>query len=253
MYETHPTFLQPESENIKVWRYLDFTKFLSLIDSSCLYFTRVDKFDDPFEGSWPKLNVEEKLIVSGEHKENGQKSFLEVRDEKSSDFNKNWLRYIAVNCWHENEHESAAMWKLYLKSNEGIAIQSTYDRLKKSIIDRECVYLGRVKYIDYEAEFMKTNSNILGPFVHKRKSFEYEKEIRVVIVKWPIVGDTLDFSKETIINGLPIKVEIESLIQKIYVAPNAPTWFSTLVRKTVKRYGYDFVVIHSQMDSIPLF
>jgi len=57
MYETHPTFLQPESENIKVWRYLDFTKFLSLIDSSCLYFTRVDRFDDPFEGSRPKAII----------------------------------------------------------------------------------------------------------------------------------------------------------------------------------------------------
>ena len=35
----------------------------------------------------------------------------------------------AVNCWHINEHESAAMWDLYLKSNEGIAIQSTYQKL----------------------------------------------------------------------------------------------------------------------------
>ena len=25
---------------------------------------------------------------------------------------------VAVNCWHLNEHESAAMWKVYLKSNE---------------------------------------------------------------------------------------------------------------------------------------
>ena len=57
MYEEHPTFIQPENEEIKVWRYMDFTKLVSLIDSRRLYFTRADKFADPFEGSWPKINV----------------------------------------------------------------------------------------------------------------------------------------------------------------------------------------------------
>ena len=50
MYKEHPTFIQPENEGIKVWRYMDFTKFVLLIDSRRLYFTRADKFDDPFEG-----------------------------------------------------------------------------------------------------------------------------------------------------------------------------------------------------------
>ena len=36
---------------------------------------------------------------------------------------------FAINCWHLNDHESAAMWKLYLKSNEGIVIQSTFTNL----------------------------------------------------------------------------------------------------------------------------
>ena len=53
VYEAHPTCVQPENETVKVWRYMDFTKLISLIDSQCLFFTRADKFDDPFEGSWP--------------------------------------------------------------------------------------------------------------------------------------------------------------------------------------------------------
>ena len=57
MYEEHPIFIQPENEDIKVWRYMDFTKLVSLIDSLRLYFTRADKFEDPFEGSFPKINV----------------------------------------------------------------------------------------------------------------------------------------------------------------------------------------------------
>jgi len=43
-----------------------FTKFVSLIDSRRLYFTRADKFDDPFEGSWPKMNVVARQYVPPE-------------------------------------------------------------------------------------------------------------------------------------------------------------------------------------------
>jgi len=57
MYEAHPVFVQPDDPNVKVWRYMDFTKLVSLLDSRTLYFTRPDKFDDPFEGSLPHMDV----------------------------------------------------------------------------------------------------------------------------------------------------------------------------------------------------
>lgn len=40
---------------------------------------------------------------------------------------------VFVNCWHLNEYESAAMWDLYLKNEEGVAIQTTFNRIKKSL------------------------------------------------------------------------------------------------------------------------
>ena len=40
MYIEHPIFIQPENENVKVWRYMDFTKFVSLIDAGRLFFSR---------------------------------------------------------------------------------------------------------------------------------------------------------------------------------------------------------------------
>ena len=33
-----------------------------------------------------------------------------------------------VNCWHQNEFESEAMWRLYSENNKGIAIQTTLQR-----------------------------------------------------------------------------------------------------------------------------
>ncbi len=249
MYESHPTFKQPTDGNVKVWRYLDFTKFISMIDTCRLYFTRSDKFNDPFEGSWPKINIDARKTAPFELDEKAQQIYLENM-AKLGVWDKRWPRFIAVNCWHENNYESAAMWKLYLKSDEGIAIQSTFNLLKKSITDDEKVYIGKIKYIDYEKEFINAG-NLLEPFVHKRKSFEHEKEIRAVTIKYPKVESSLDFSKDTILDGIPLKVDIETLIQKIYVAPNAPKWFSELVLAVVKRYGYDFEVIQSQLNNAP--
>jgi len=251
MYEEHPTFIQPENEEIKVWRYMDFTKLISLIDSRRLYFTRADKFEDPFEGSWPKINVAAREFVSDDIAPEGREKFLEAM-RGMGETNKHWPRYKAINCWHLNEFESAAMWKLYLKSDEGVAIQSTYSKLKKSITDDEKVFLGKVKYIDYDTEYIDAG-NILGPFVHKRKSFEHEREVRGVISKWPTGEGGIDFSQETIGHGLHIKVDIETLIERIYIAPSAPGWFADLVKAAITRYGYDFEVIHSKLNENPIF
>ena len=52
MYQKHPEFEEPSNENIKIWRYLDFTKFVSYLDRKALFFTRADKLDDRFEGKF---------------------------------------------------------------------------------------------------------------------------------------------------------------------------------------------------------
>jgi len=66
MYEKHPVFTPPPDENIKIWRYMDFTKFLSFIDKETLFFTRVDQLEDKFEGRFAKYlfnpEIEEKSI-----------------------------------------------------------------------------------------------------------------------------------------------------------------------------------------------
>jgi hypothetical protein len=252
MYEDHPVFVQPENEQVKVWRYMDFTKFVSLIDTRCLYFTRADKFDDPFEGSWPLTNVRAMKNapdeLSAEDKETYLKSYADIGKDS-----KLWLKFAAINCWHMNEHESAAMWKLYLKSNEGIAVQSTYNKLRSSISDNENVNLGLVKYIDYETEWIDGRVNLLAPFVHKRKSFEHEREVRALVIKWPAIEETVDSNHEPIGNGLKIKVDIEHLIEKIYIAPYSPDWFGDLVRALIHRYGYAFNVVQSKLSEQPIF
>ena len=63
----HPDFKQPSNPNIKIWRYMDFTKYVSMLDLGGLYFRRFHLLDDRFEGSYARANIEKliELIESG--------------------------------------------------------------------------------------------------------------------------------------------------------------------------------------------
>jgi hypothetical protein len=45
----HESFFPPK-ENCALWRYVDLTKLLSLLETRALHFTRADQLDDPYEG-----------------------------------------------------------------------------------------------------------------------------------------------------------------------------------------------------------
>jgi len=248
MYKEHPSFIPPEDTNIKIWRYMDFTKFVAFLDSKSLWFTRADRFGDPFEGSYPKMNISARANMPDVPDE--EKPIVLNLIKGSSEVHRNWIHHVAINCWHMSEHESAAMWSLYLKSNEGIALQSTYQRLRDSFSQTgDDVYIGKVTYIDYDYEAIE-NPSILSAFLHKRSSYEHEKELRAIIVKLPPSGSTgLDFSQQTIDDGVLIHVDVPLLVQSVYVAPNAPSWITSLIQSLVNTYGFDFPLVASPLLS----
>ena len=80
------------------------------------------------------------------------------------------------------DHESDAMWRLYCGSGECLAISSTIGRLMKAVAAApQRVFLAEVKDIDYAGvAFLPTDSE-LQPFVHKRISFQHERELRAIV------------------------------------------------------------------------
>jgi len=62
MYVEHPAFESLADENAKIWRYLDFTKFVALLDWRALSFARVDELTDQFEGSLRKADAVSLLV-----------------------------------------------------------------------------------------------------------------------------------------------------------------------------------------------
>jgi hypothetical protein len=253
MFEYHPTFIQPTDETEKVWRYMDFAKLVSILDKQCLFFARGDKFNDPFEGSYPLQNVLGRQSIPAGIPVESIPQFQQIM-ASIGDVNRNWPKHVAINCWHLNNHESAAMWQLYLQSNEGVAIQSTYKKLKDAFSTAsESVHLGLINYIDYETEFFAAD-NILNPFVHKRKSFEHEKEVRALIMKWPIGGvNGVNLDQDTIVGGVNVSVNLNLLIENIYISPSSPKWFVDVVTSTIQRYGYSFTLHQSDLKKSPIF
>ena len=50
-----------------------------------------------------------------------------------------------------------------------------------------------------------------------------------------------------------ITLDIEQLVEKIYVAPSSPSWFRDLVEKVVLRHKMDKEVKESDLDADPLY
>ncbi len=166
-----------------------------------------------------------------------------------------------------NDFESAAMWNLYLKSNVGVAIQSTFKRLKESFLNHTepTVYIGTVNYINYETERTKikfvsfeTKANtpesyLFRSFLLKRKSFEHERELRAIIHKFPTKDNKIDYTQEPFNDGAYIRVNLNTLIEKIFVSPTAPKWFNDLVNSIIKKYNLKKEVIKSSLAEGPVY
>lgn len=242
--QEHKVFQPPKDPDTPIWRYMDFTKFVSMLENKGLFFSRSDKLGDPFEGSFSRGNKQLRPLM---YKDTGipLSAF-----ETISNITCSIRPWTFVNCWHMNTHESAAMWKLYAKTNEAIAIRSTYKQLRECI-DSDC-YLGVVHYIDYESAWLP-EGNALSPYVHKHLSFAHEQELRAVIQKSPRKDNKIDYSQKPPDGGVWKSVDTDELINAIYVAPMSPSWYRELVEQVLRRYGISKTVIQSSLDHEPFF
>jgi hypothetical protein len=229
MFINNPDIKLPEDPETIVWKYLDLSKFLDLLLSKKLFMSRSDKFEDQYEGTFSEPTYEEIRKIA----ENNPK-FL--------NYYKSHREKIAISSWHINEYESFAMWQIFTKNNEGLAIQSTIGRLKEALIPerRTEQYIGEVNYIDYKKEYIPFNDTFF-PFLFKRKSFQYEREVRII--------SDVTLNKIEINDGLKIEVDIQQLIEKIYIHPKSENWYKNLVIQLMEQLGFNFSIEKSDLES----
>ena len=168
MYIEHPEFIIERAKDLPLWRYMDFWKFLKLLNSSELYFPNVEMMGDQHEGKIPQkifdLMLKEDELLGRKNKfAQNYKEFIENRLRKKT----------LILSWNANSTESFAFWKMYAKEKLGIAIKTNLDRLKNSVKDaEENIYIGEVRYYDDNKPTYRTG-NTFYTFLTKNNYYEF--------------------------------------------------------------------------------
>ena len=165
-YEVHPGLKTPPDDTI-IWRYMDFAKFIDLLENSRLWFARADRLDDPREGDLTEAELRQIRDVASPA----------VAEAKINAF-RSLRRETFVNCW-TTSGESIAMWNLYACGAGGIAIKSRVGKFKSAVSTaQEKIFIAPVEYLDWKTAVPWQN-NVLGQYVRKDFGFAHEKEIRI--------------------------------------------------------------------------
>lgn len=253
-----------------LWRYMSLDKLISLLESKTLYFAPLDSYkdSDPFEGYLPDVAAkayteiygplvkEIKYFIEqfGSDCNLNQESLKEARDklvempllmEKSYE---KLVKEITVNCWHQNMHESEAMWRLYSDENKGVAIKTTVSSLVASFQEYDkSIQIGRVKYLDFNDDTLTPKDCSVEGYrapLLKRASFAHENEVRCFIHAKSFTGCKnikIDASADF------VPVCTKTLIEQIYISPFAKEPFNSSVRAICGKYDFSEKVIQSSL------
>ncbi len=199
-----------------VWRYMSLPGLIATARTKQLRFTRVDTFQDPFEGSVPQNQIDGQGVIFG-----GANFFRQMMiqvahhypemeipppdDEepwsKMTRLRRAKVRCVHASCWAAGD-ESEAMWRLYCTDDGprgvGVALCTTLTNLELSLAPHDlCV--SPVIYRHYHEGDGFTDD--MDAFMHKRKGFQAEKEVRLLkydpaqyskLIRRPPAGAELD-------------------------------------------------------------
>lgn len=175
-------------DDATIWRYMDLAKFIMMLKQSSLYFSSPSGFSDIYEGAHGELRNKEvwdnyylsfaktAIITAPDncwHKIDRDSLLCDAK-QLADDISKTGSTNVFINCWHLNESESEAMWKIYSKNIENaIAIKTTIGTLKKQLGAN--VIIRKINYIDYSKRFVGPNEL----FWFKRVSVRRKSPLRV--------------------------------------------------------------------------
>ena len=201
-----------------LWRYMNLEKLLHMLRWDGVFFSYPGKLNDPFEGSLPTPTI------------------LRLRNVNAAEGIENSTKKgHIVSCWHEMDHESEAMWRLYAGGGVGIAVKTTFESLMNSLLPgwfehpHNAFMAGRVTYVDYDTYDIPVLYGM--PLFYKRQSFSHEREVRITC-----------FENESESSyGATWHVNLEKLIHEIVVSPFAEEWIFQIVVEATRRFNESFV------------
>ena len=245
MFKPHEDFKQIDDAAL-LWRYQDLPRYLDLLLKKQLFFSRADRFEDPFEGQYTQEAKEELVKEQVEKMGNGKADEAVVQNakqqvERLTEEHIARRTFVTINSWHWNDVENYAMWKIYARGTYGLAVQTTYERLKRCFNKaKQPVFIGKVDYDD--CDVLPVNGS-LKPFLHKRKMYAYENEVRCCYVMPEDNG--FNWEAQDMNDGVFINVDLNTLIERIYISPYSPKWINDIVTGINEKFNINKEIVHS--------
>jgi hypothetical protein len=226
----------PDNLDVKVWRYMAVERFEALLEEG-VFFARAHLFEDQREGSSTYLQAWSRRIppIRVRSARTGVRTTLSDALAGSSRWNRQW---VCVSCWHMNDTESDAMWKLYGGFGKNVCVQSSFRRLDEALHahapDAPYPLMGVVRYIDHARDIIPSDA-MLAPYFHKPLEFAHEREVRAILWDYPIAEDEIpkrvkieEVAKN---NGIAFPIlDLNRLIERVYVAPRSSPDLAARVR-----------------------
>ncbi|TAL63078.1 MAG: hypothetical protein EPN88_12705 [Bacteroidetes bacterium] len=213
-----------------LWRYMDLPKFVSMLETKGIWLARADTVKDKHEGKMPdemRANIEN-AYASGKLEDN-QKTDIKNAD----DFQDYLVKNTFISCWHKNFDENMAMWEIYGKNSNAIAVQTTVKKVRDSVDPSGLQGFSLImKDVQYKnADEVKGDINYEECFFRKRRPYEYEKEVRISL-------DTYDVRAPTKKNpdGFVLSCELNMFIEEIIVHPDSDDRFFNVVNSICSKY-----------------
>ena len=214
---------EPETPkpDVKIWRYMEIARLMEIIITGKIYLPNVSAFRDNHEHRVQAQIIEKISFGLGS-----------TESERYRDESKDIISKAVVSCWHESDHESIAMWRIFTQGGCGAAIQTTVQGLRESLQTNQTVAIRRVQYIDYDREIPNLNSGF-ATLLSKRRMFDFEREIRAIVLN----DEPQPHAK--------IPVNTEKLIEKIHLAGNS-TEHEEVIKHLLKEKKVDIPIRTSQ-------
>lgn len=252
-----------------LWKFMDIHKFLYFVYERSLYFTRLDKFDDPNEGLpeflirqiyereifpekdnlnpalFPTTSDREKAHISNQY----EKSRLIIEAEEVQK-----IQY--ANCWFIGNRESYAMWNLY-STPDSIAIRIKPKQLidciqkettKISDLHIYKIICGKVDYNkvyppEYDMEQYQKPQNKYSAF-KKDASYKYENEYRFIAISENIKEEISQFE---------LKIEnLHSIEYKVITHPLMENWMYNNIQNILENFKLRDRLMRSQIKLKPI-
>jgi hypothetical protein len=210
-----------------VWRYLSLDAVIATIKTRRLRLTRIDKFQDPFEGSVPDAVIDQQTVLligreSRRHMMNQIAPHHPGMAASMPPYEDSWTRMTRLrrartrsahaSCWSHGD-ESELLWRLYCRhegsQGVGVALRTTLARLEASV-EAPDLTVSPINYVRYHEAPPFTDD--MAPLLqHKRHLFAPERELR--LLKFDQAHDVID---------------------KIVISPYADENYEHLVRDAIK-------------------